>query len=346
MKPVAQCYRSFVPLSFLFIMNLAFSVSAQHAGAGTTIFDCLNIKYDARTTAMGGAAVALPNDLYGTLTNPAAVGFITDRQAFIGNRSEAAGIWGYPLAFALPQNDKDVFAVSVVALTTGNIAVTDRGSDGSMVYTGANAAYNSFAGSLTWARKLNSFSSAGVTIKGLYDYLGQPSEYYSADGYAVDAGLQYRFMNSRLIYGLAVQNLSFMKSGYTADESYSLPSSVEMGVSFVPANIKQLRLAFDLSKKSNDYLTFAPAAELELIKNQMAVRIGLHRSWSDLKSYLAVLQGNSEDNYQQSNVSLFCAGVGFSTQMIEHKVKFDAALDFPEDMNLLPSFVISILADL
>jgi len=109
MKTIAYYPQTVLAIMLSFIMGNTFMVSAQHAGAGTDVFDFLNIKYDARTAAMAGAGVAIPNEIYGTITNPSAVGFIDNMQAFVGNRSEAAGVWGYPLAYALPEKDKGVF---------------------------------------------------------------------------------------------------------------------------------------------------------------------------------------------------------------------------------------------
>jgi hypothetical protein len=76
------------------------------------------------------------------------------------------------------------------------------------------------------------------------------------------------------------------------------------------------------------------------------LRVGVNRSWRDLKSYMMVLKGEPEDNYQQSNRSFFCAGAGFMTQILERRAKFDAALDFPDESGLMPGFVISILINL
>jgi hypothetical protein len=333
----------------LLLSAVAIPAPAQHAGTGTAIFDFLNIKYDARTVAMGGASVALPNDLYGAFTNPAAVGFIENMQVMAGNRSESVGLWGFPLAYARPEKEMGVFAVNVIALTTGNIEVTDRGNDGAMIATGRNARSDDIAGSITWAKKLNNFSSAGISVKGIYNRLGTSgsgSESFSADGFAMDAGLQYRFKNSRLVYGLATRNVGFLRAGYTSGESYDLPAAIEMGVSYIPEYISNLRLALDIGKKNNDYLTFAPAAELEVIRGQMVLRAGLNRSWRDLKSYLMVLKGEPEENYQQSNRSAFCAGVGLITQIVERRAKFDVALDFADNPGLLPAFVISLMTDL
>lgn len=331
----------------LVLFTIAFSASAQHAGAGSDAFDFLNIKYDARTTVLGGGSVAIPNDLYGVHSNPATVGFIDKMQIMAGNRSEAAGIWSYPLAWAMPEKEKGVFAVSMVALTTGNIEVTDRGYDGAMVYTGQNARSDNIAGSITWAKKMNNFSSGGITIKGIYNRLGTSGqESFSSDGFALDAGLQYRFMNSRLVYGLATRNIGFQRSGYTEGERNNLPAWVAMGVSYVPYYIKQLRLVMGISKKNNDYLTFEPSGELEAIPGQLVLRAGSNINWRDLESGVKKLQGESEDNYQKSNRSFLCAGIGLTTHLAERKVKFDAAVDFPDNANILPAFVISILADL
>lgn len=346
MKTVSFVLHMILAGMFLAVMGIASPVSAQHSGAGTTVFDFLNIKYDARTTVLGEGSVAIPNDLYGVNSNPASVGFVDKMQIMAGNRSESAGIWSYPLAFAMPRKDKGVFAISMAALTTGNIEVTDRGYDGAMVYTGRNARSDNLAGSLTWAKKINNFSSGGVTIKGIYNRLGNTgSESFSSDGFALDAGLQYRFMNSRIVYGLATRNIGFQRSGYTQGEHYSLPSSVAMGVSYVPYYINQLRLTMGFGKKSNDYLTFEPSGELDAIPGQLVLRLGSNISWRDLQSGIKKLQGESEDSYQKSNRSFLCAGVGLTTHMAERKVKFDAAVDFPDNADLLPAFVISILAD-
>ena len=82
---------------------------AQDRDAGTTIFDFVNINYDAQKVALAGAAVALPNDCYGIFSNPAALGYINNMQAVIGYRPLGVGIFGAPLAYALPERRKRRF---------------------------------------------------------------------------------------------------------------------------------------------------------------------------------------------------------------------------------------------
>jgi hypothetical protein len=318
---------------------------AQNSGAGTTIFEFLNIPYDARSVAVSGATVALPNDLYGILDNPAALGFITTSQALVGYRPIGNGVYGVPAAYALPKGEKGVFAVSLAGLTTGNMDATDIGPDGAPVPSGtARADY--LAGTFAWAKKMNEYLAAAVTAKGLYNYLGSSNDHYSADGFAVDGGVQCRFLNSRLIYGLVIRNIGLLRSGYTTnDDHYSLPAAIEIGISYVPRYIDGLRIAFDMNKKKGDYLTFTPAAELEILKNQMVVRGGFGFSYQDLLYAKDFLAGDADPNYIKSNRTTLCLGVGFMTAIMQRKVSLDAAMEFFDGQSL-PVLAISMLSNI
>ena len=74
---------------------------AQTDQAGTRAFPFLNLDYDARTISMGGVAVAVPNDLYGATSNPAAIGYVSRRQVVLGYRTVIDDVWGSPIAVAL-----------------------------------------------------------------------------------------------------------------------------------------------------------------------------------------------------------------------------------------------------
>ena len=318
---------------------------AQYRDAGTTIFDFVNIDYDARKVALAGASVALPNDCYGVFSNPAALGYITTMQAVIGYRPLGDGILGAPLAYALPKSGKGVFGVGLYGLTSGNITATDIGPDGGPMPTNDVARAECIAGNISWARGINQYCCAGVTVKGLYTYLKGIGEYWSADGFAFDAGMQCRFMNSRLIYGFVIRNIGFLRSGFEKDDSYPLPSAIEIGVSYVPPNIDNLRVIFDINKRRDDYLTFTPAAELEIIRNQMVLRGGYSLNWIDLQAFKDMLRGASEQNYYKSNIHGLCLGVGLYSEVLERKVQFDAAIEFLT-LYSTPSLAISVLLNM
>ena len=201
------------------------------------------------------------------------------------------------------------------------------------------------AGNISWAKAINEYCSIGVTGKGLYTYLKGVDEYWSADGFACDGGLQCRFINSRLIYGFVIRNIGFLRSGFENDDSYPLPSAIEIGISYVPLYIDNLRVIFDMNKKRDDFLSFTPAAELEIIRNQMVLRAGYSFNWKDLEAFKDMLSGASEQSYYKSNIHGLCLGVGLSTDVIERKVQFDASVEFLT-LSATPSLVISMLMNI
>jgi hypothetical protein len=201
------------------------------------------------------------------------------------------------------------------------------------------------AGNVSWARVVNQYCCAGVTVKGLYTYLKDVDEYWSADGFAFDAGMQCRFMNSRLIYGFVIRNIGFLRSGFEKDDSYPLPSAIEIGVSYVPQNISNLRVIFDINKRRDDYLTFTPAAELEIIRNQIMLRGGYSLNWIDFQAFKDMLRGASEQNYYKSNIHGLCLGVGLYSEVLERKVQFDAAVEFLT-LSATPLLTISMLLNI
>jgi hypothetical protein len=150
-------------------------IYAQYPDAATTIFDFVNIHYDAREAALAGASVALPNECYGIFSNPAALGYVNTMQAVIGYCPMGVGIMGAPLAYALPKNGIGVFGVGVYGLTSGNIDPTDIGPDGGPIYLSGVARAEFLTGNVSWARGINEYCCAGVTVKGLYTYLDRKS---------------------------------------------------------------------------------------------------------------------------------------------------------------------------
>jgi hypothetical protein len=302
------------------------TLRAQSSNAGTSPFTFMELRYDARTIALGGASAAVPGDGYGVFSNPGTIAYINSQQAVVGYRSEPAGVYGIPLAYLLPENGKGVFGISVCGLTSGNIAATDIGNDGSPIITGDNAYLDDYNLSLSWAKKLGEYVGAGVTAKAIYEYVKGDGDFYSTLGVAFDAGCQGRFLNSRLIYGFVARNLGAVLNGY--DKGYPLPAEFAAGVSYIPISIPEFRVMIDLDKKRDDELTFEPAGEWEIIKNQLIARVGYSVSWGDVQALKNYLAGNEESDYTRNNMTGFCCGVGFKTPIAQRTVSFDAAVEF------------------
>jgi hypothetical protein len=329
---------------------LALPLNAQHAGAGTTLFSFMNISCDARTVALAGASVALPNDGYGIFTNPAALACVNTMQAMIGYRPVGAGVFGAPVGYVLPRNGIGVLGGGIYGLTSGSMRITDKGPDGGVLFTDDFARVDNIAGYAVWARKINEYVNAGVTGKGFYSgikgFEEEGAVRWSADGLALDFGAQCRFMNSRLIYGFVARNIGFIRSGFTKDDNdYAMPSSVEIGVSYVPRYIENLRVIFDLNKQRNNYLTFTPGAEWEVLPKQLVMRAGYSLNRLSLQAFKNTLSGESDAAYVRSIMTGLCAGVGFNTEIVERKVQFDAAAEFLT-VPVLPVLVVSMLMQL
>lgn len=344
MKPWFDIVTAVFPALCLGILSSTLSSGAQHRDAGTEIFPFLNLNYDARTVAMAGAAVAMPNDCYGIFTNPAALGFINAPQAIFGYRQVGAGIFSAPLAYARPVPGRGTFACGGVGLT-GGVAVTDIGADGTEFEPGIKARSDNYSGNVSWAAKINDDVAAGVTVKGVYNYLSDGVDHWSADGVIFDGGIQYRSSNSRLMYGFVVHNIGLLRSGFVDDDTYPLPAAVELGVSYVPRDISLLRLSLDLNKKINDYLLFEPGFELEIIERQLLIRGGYAVSWRDLQVFGSNLKGEQEENYFRTNRTTLCLGIGVITELIDRTIKIDAGVEF-SDALAAPALVLSFLTDL
>jgi hypothetical protein len=329
---------------------LALPLFAQGDEAGRTLFDFVNINYDARSVALAGASAALPNGCYGIFSNPASLGYVSGMQAVIGFRPRGNGIFGAPLAYALHREGLGTFGAGLYGLTSGNVAVTDIGPDGGVLITDQSSRVDNIAGSAVWARRIGEYFSAGAAFKGFYTTIKGFEEgmavRWAADGLALDCGLQCRLMNSRLVYGLVARNIGFVRSGFEKDDDgYSLPLGVEIGVSYVPQGIENLRLIADMGKKKNYDLAFTLAGELEAIQNQLVVRAGYSASWSDLKDFKNTLSGESDESYSRTNMLGLCFGAGFITEIVNRKVRFDTALEFLA-ISPMPSVVISMLMDI
>ncbi len=317
-----------------------------HAKAGKSFFPFLKLGYEARALAMGGASVGMPNDLYGALSNPAALGFGNTMQALISYKPVMLDVRGGALGFAWPREAKGMWAVNIMYVSYGVFTDNLFDENGSTIDGTINP--YSIAASVTWSKKIFESLSYGATVKGIYDRLsegiGIDIPRASADGFAVDMGLQYRTKSSRLIYGLLVQNVGFIRSSYSEDiEKTTLPLSLIVGMSYVFKNFPSVRTAFDLEKSIDDYLQYKLGLELNIYKQMFFIRGGYVFSQSDLEEFFAMIKnGKFDQSYQKTNWSLFSAGAGVKADIKEVDVNLDLALNFRVD-RLAPSFALTLL---
>jgi hypothetical protein len=330
--------RLILPVSLIIIAVLASSAPAQNADAGTIAFPFLTIGYDARSMAMGGAACAVQNELYGVLSNPAALGYAGTTQVMGGYRQVMMDVWGWPFGVSVPTK-YGVLAPYLVSLSTGDFNVINE--DGILTGERAHSSYTALG--VGWAKAIGGDIAVGAALKGAYHHLGAATESYSADGFAFDLGAQYRQKNGRVAYGISLRNLGFMRSGYWGGwNEYEMPYGIEAGVALVPRHIPNLRLALDVNKFNGDYANFEPAFEYTVVAKTFWVRGGYAFSTLDVEKMLEVFRGERDDAYRKSSVNALSLGVGLATAMDNVDVKLDAAIQFYTDISS-PAVIVSLL---
>jgi len=326
-------------ISMLIVIALASIALAQHEDAGTTAFPFLTMGYDARSMAMGGAAMAMPNEVYGILSNPAALAYLNRNQIIAGYRQMMMDVWGGPIGLAMVTKH-GILTPHLLTLTSGVFDEIDENN----IFTGRTAGSNYVALGMSWARLFHDNKvAAGATARGLYHHIGVGAESYSADGLAIDLGVQYRTNNNRLIYGAALKNFGFVRSGYWGEwNEHELPYGIEAGISYVPNHIKNLRIAVDVNKYNGDYMNFEPAFEYTILANTLFLRGGYNFSEIDLEKLLEVFKGERDDTYQKTGINTFSLGLGVAGTMDDVDVKLDAAIQFYSD-TYIPGIVVSLI---
>jgi hypothetical protein len=326
-----------------FIACGAISLHAQNGNAGTRVFEFLQIDNDARTVAMGGAGAAMPNGLYGASANPASCGFVNKAQAMLGYNKVLLDLWAGPMGYAMPYRDYGVFASSLVYMSHGYLdgeeALDEEGNQ-----TGATWHVFSLVGNLTWSKIIYPQLSVGVTMKGIHHAIESSQEYHeNAQGLALDAGVQYRALNSRFIIGGAVQDAGFVFNNYSEQSgNLRLPLSVTVGVSYVPVHIPALRLACDLQKANDDFLNYNPGFEAAIYKKSLFLRAGYGFSEQDLENAIKTLRNEGNDDYFKSNSSSLSLGLGFITEIKGVVANVDVAY-LGRVNGIDPSFLLTLL---
>ena len=311
---------------FCSVCLCAFPLFAQASGSGTKAFDFIKIDDNARTIAMGGATVAMPNDAYGIGTNPASIAYVSKTQAEAGYFKYNADAWGGPLAYVTPYKNDGVLGGYVSYLSHGSLSASDA-LDENGESTGASWHVFSLVGGLSWAKQFVSNLATGVTVKGIYHAIeSSQGDHISATGLAVDVGGQYRLSTkTQVIIGGAVRNLGFVVSNYSEDmENLSLPLSATVGVSVIPSQLPELRIALDLEQSNDDYLNYKAGAEYQVVPG-FFLRGGYTFSEKDLENAFSSFSGSSSDTYEKSNANGLSLGAGFVTTFNGITTNIDAA---------------------
>lgn len=175
----------------------------------------------ARALAMGGAYVALANDVTAGYWNPAGLSGLVYPEVGYMHAERFAGIVSYDYgSFAFPINARSTFGLSLIRLGVDDIPNTlnawDRERGVPLPDTENHItrfSYAHYAMFVSYARALSDNLVLGVSGKVIRGSIGS---FASSWGYSFDAGLQYK--TGPLLLGLNVQDVSRMLQTWSINE--------------------------------------------------------------------------------------------------------------------------------
>lgn len=263
--------------SFVFAVTFSGTFSQQALAQEATIFPFLRGTISARSAALGGATVAMTDDLSTVVLNPATLNTVDSQQV------------------------SATFIKHVLDINSGYAAYGDRFGDlGMLGFTASYTSYGSFertdaSGSqsgtfgaqdlvvaATIARELDTLISYGFTVKFLYSGLDDQV----STALAVDAGLHFQLPQSRTNIGIALLNVGGQLSTYDG-VSDRLPLDLRVGVNHrlkglpLLVNASLNHLTDEVDTFWDRFLNFSVGGELYLGKVIMA-RIGYDNAQRNL----------------------------------------------------------------
>ncbi len=241
----------------------------SHKMAGINGGQILESKPGTRPAAMGGAFVAIVDDVNAVNYNPAGLAYLTKTELqFNQNKyfSEATSNyigWVYPLDEMHARNvfDMGTLAGNFNFVNYGKMAGRDSlGND-----TGEFGARDRVI-SLAYGKAFTTNFSIGLAGRQVLEEIAA----VKANGYSFDAGVLFTNIMDTLNIGLAAQNLG---DKITFDkEADPLPTNYVVGTS-LNLFTSRLTLAADLNKPINDYYYWNFGSEFWLT-NVLALRLG------------------------------------------------------------------------
>jgi hypothetical protein len=212
-------------------------LGAQRAGISSLTF--LNMDVSPRSTALGGANVALKGDGYSVYTNPAALVDLDKITITTSNTFWAAGINNMFTSVALPNKSQGVWAFTVSGINSGAMKKrTEFQPEGTGEYFYATA----YTANATYSKVLSRMFSYGLTLKFANETLAE----YQSNTFLADMGFLYKTDFKELKFAVYLHNFglnSSIKGDYTphqfnmkefSPESYPSPTVFRIGASMVP----------------------------------------------------------------------------------------------------------------
>jgi len=247
---------------FTAIIVLLSSTPAVFAAGTTASF--LKLGAGARATGLGGAFTAVSDDINALSYNPAGLANLERSEMGFTRAELVEGVSYNFLGYSRP-------------VAKGNIGLgVNYLSQSSMEGRGVNREVTGKFGAsdtainLAYGRPLTARTGLGVNFKYITSHIAGES----ANGWAVDAGCQYKAPVKGLSLGVAMQNLGpkmkFM------DEGSSLPLAAKAGIGY--AVLGNILLSFDVNRQINEKKTVFSFGSEYIVFNSFSMRAGYLKS--------------------------------------------------------------------
>ncbi|MDI6735291.1 MAG: PorV/PorQ family protein [bacterium] len=236
---------------------------------GICTAEFLKIGQGPRIVAMGGAGVAITDDVNATYWNPAGLIQLELREITAARTTWFENINTNYLGFAQPlppiNKIKRAMGISLTMLNAGGIDGRDNIGNKTAILEVDNLAL-----SLSYALELRKDISCGFNVKTIKQDFGGNK----GTGMAVDIGLLTKY-TPQTSFGLNIQNLG--PKFKTANAKNDLPLTIKLGAGYKPELFGENTLiAIDIEMPKDNDLNFCAGAEYFLTQ-RLGMRLGYNK---------------------------------------------------------------------
>ena len=277
--------------------------SSSISKTGTTVAQFLKIGVSARSIGMGGAFVAVADDISAAFVNPAGLATAGGYQVLFTHTDWLVDTDYEFGAVSLDLREMGTIAVMVSAFNSGDMEVrTIESPDG----TGELFSTNDFLIGLSYARNLTDNFSIGFTGK----YISQSLWHMDASSFALDVGLLFKTPFWGVNFGASISNFGSKMQLQGRDGKFAYdPDNRNVGtVDIVNAQYEMLSYSLPLYFQvglaknliDNDTHRFTIAVDAVTPNdNYEAINSGFEYGWKDMLfirgGYKSLLQDDTEE---------------------------------------------------
>jgi hypothetical protein len=206
----------------IFMISFVLLATGLHAGNATSGFEFLRIDLNPRSSALGGAFVAMRGDIAGIQHNPAGMAFTEEQQFTFNYVNYLLDIGGGQAGYTRRLTDLGQISAVISYFDYGDFTETNEF---------ANPTGNTFSASdlvfaLSYSDILESYFTYGVSIK----YIHSKIDLYTSGALAFDFGLIYDApFEDDLYFGISMLNVGKATSAFMETKE-DLPLSLRIGV--------------------------------------------------------------------------------------------------------------------